>query len=172
MIVGGLDVMMVALRLSPVRKSDMPAGLPLRMIFTPRLSMSPCVNDLIPSGVLTMMDVPLVAWTVPFFTSVTVTGVTVVFVVMVAVPFMPTVNSRTDIGFPLIMKRKSSATFSSLVPSGRLTTNVLPSTAITSNALVSVAVVVVCACDPTAVRHTTAAAKTTRLVALVITFSI
>ena len=32
--------------------------------------------------------------TVPFFTSVTVTGVTVVRVVMVAVPFMPGFKSR------------------------------------------------------------------------------
>ena len=59
------------------------------MIFTPRLSTSPCVNVLTPSSVRTMMVEPERTTTVPFFTSVTVTGVTVVRVVMVAVPFMP-----------------------------------------------------------------------------------
>jgi hypothetical protein len=59
----------------------------------------------------------------PFFTSVTVTGVTVVRVVVTAVPFMPGFNSRTDSGCPFTVKRKSSGTVSSLVPSGSLTTN-------------------------------------------------
>ena len=93
------------------------------MIFTPRLSMSLCVNDLNPSSVRTMIVLPDACTTVPFFTSVTVTGVTVVFVVMVAVPFMPGFNSRTDNGLPLTVKRKSSATVSSLVPSGSRTTS-------------------------------------------------
>ena len=70
---------------------------------------------------------------------------TVVFVVMVAVPFMPGFSSRTDIGCPFTMKRKSSATVSSLVPSGSLTTSVLPSTASTSKLFVSLAVDVCCA---------------------------
>ena len=61
--------------------------------------------------------------TVPFFTSVTVTGVTVVRVVIVAVPFMPGLKSCTDSCCPLTVKRKSSATVSSRVPSGRLTTS-------------------------------------------------
>ena len=38
------------------------------------------------------MVAPDACTTVPFFTSVTVTGVTVVFVVIVAVPFMPGFN--------------------------------------------------------------------------------
>ena len=59
--------------------------------------------------------------TVPFFTSVTLTGVTVVRVVIVALPFMPAFSSLTDICCPLTLKRKSSATVSSLVPSGNLT---------------------------------------------------
>ncbi len=70
-----------------------------------------------------MMVEPDALTTVPFFTSVTVTGVTVVRVVMVAVPFMPAFNSCTDICCPLTMKRKSSGTVSSLVPSGSLTTS-------------------------------------------------
>ena len=55
----------------------------------------------------------------PSFTSVTVTGTDVTRVVMTAVPFMPGVNSRTDNGLPLTVKRKSSGTVSSLVPSGQ-----------------------------------------------------
>jgi hypothetical protein len=35
---GGIEVTIVALSLSPVRKSDTEAGLPPRMILTPRLS--------------------------------------------------------------------------------------------------------------------------------------
>src|SRR5688572_23098228 len=41
---GGPDVMIVALNRSPERKSEILAGLPSRMIFTPRLSTSPCVK--------------------------------------------------------------------------------------------------------------------------------
>ena len=58
--------------------------------------MSPCVNDLMPSSVRTMIDEPVCIATVPFFTSVTVTGVTVVRVVTVAVPFIPGFNCCTD----------------------------------------------------------------------------
>ena len=97
----------------------------------------------------------------PFFTSVTVTGVTVVRVVMVAVPFEPTFSWRTDNCCPSTVKRKSSATVISLVPSGSLTTSVLPSTARTSNALVCVDDDDCCANDPTAVKDRTAAATTT-----------
>ena len=75
---GGIDVMMVALNRSPSRKSDTCAGFPLRMIFTPRLSTSPCVKLFTPSSVRTMIVEPDRTTTVPFFTSVTVTGVTVV----------------------------------------------------------------------------------------------
>jgi hypothetical protein len=160
--------MMVALSRSPLRKSDTDAGLPLRMIFTPRLSTSPCVNDRIPSSVRTMMVEPAVSITVPFLISVTVTGVTVVRVVMVAVPFMPGFNSRTDNGCPLTVKRKSSATVNSLVPSGSLTTSWLPSTMSTSNVFVSVELVVCCAWDTTAVEYTTAAARAIRTIACVI----
>ena len=133
---------MVALSLSPGRKSDTSAGLPARMIFTPRLSISPCVNDRYPSSVRTMMLPAIACVTVPFFTSVTVTGVTVVRVVTVAVPFIPAFSWCTDSCCPLTVKRKSSATVSSLVPSGSLTTRVLPSTARTSKFLVSDEVVV------------------------------
>ena len=45
-----------------------------------------------PSSVLTMMEEPEDCMTVPLFTCVTVTGVTVVRVVMTAVPFMPAFN--------------------------------------------------------------------------------
>ena len=108
----------------------------------------------------------------PFFTSVTVTGVTVVRVVTVAVPFIPAFSCCTDNCWPLTVKRKSSATVSSLVPSGSLTTRVLPSTARTSKFLVSDEVDVVCAGDPTAVEHTTAAASAIRTIARVIGLSI
>ena len=72
-----------------------------------------------------MMLEPDGCMTVPFFTSVTVTGVTVVFVVMVAVPFMP--------GFQLVHgqllavdgEAEVVGTVSSLVPSGSLTTSVV-----------------------------------------------
>ena len=70
-----------------------------------------------------MMPAPERTTTVPFFTSVTVTGVTVVRVVMVAVPFMPAFSWCTDICCPLTVKRKSSGTVSSLVPSGSLTSS-------------------------------------------------
>ena len=63
--------------------------------------MSPCVNILMPSSVRTMMLLPEVCITVPFFTSVTVTGVTVVLVVMVAVPAMPGFSSCTDSHLPV-----------------------------------------------------------------------
>ena len=142
------------------------------MIFTPRLSTSPCVNDRTPSSVRTMMVEPTECTTVPFFTSVTVTGVTVVRVVMVAVPFMPGLKSRTDSCCPLTVKRKSSATVSSLVPSGSLTTSWLPSTARTSNVFVSAVLVVCCASDTTDVKQTTAAPRTTLLIARDIRLSI
>src|SRR5580765_744201 len=118
---GGIDVMIVALNLLPSRQSDSCAGLPSFMIFTPRLSTSPCVKLFTPSSVRTMIVEPERTTTVPFFTSVTVTGVTVVRVVMVAVPFKPGFNCCTDNICPLTLKRKSSATVSSLVPSGSLT---------------------------------------------------
>ena len=70
-----------------------------------------------------MMPAPERTTTVPFLTSVTVTGVTVVRVVMVAVPFMPGFNWCTDSCCPLTVKRKSSGTVSSLVPSGSLTSS-------------------------------------------------
>ena len=71
-----------------------------------------------------------------------------------------------------MLKRKSSATVSSLVPSGSLTTSWLPSTAMTSNDLTSVELVVVCASDTAAVENTTAAARTIRTIARVITLSV
>ena len=154
---GGFDVMMVALSRSPSRKSVSCAGLPSRIIFTPRLSTSPCENILIPSSVRTTMLEPERCMTVPFFTSVTVTGVTVVRVVIVAVPFMPGFNWPTDNDCPLTMNRKSSGTSSSFVPSGSLTISWLPTTLMTSKLLVSVAVDVCCASDTLAVAHTTAA---------------
>ncbi|HEX2340831.1 MAG TPA: hypothetical protein VHI98_10165 [Vicinamibacterales bacterium] len=120
---GGIVVMMVAVNRSLARKSEISAGLPPRMIFTPRLSMSLCVNILLPSSVRTMMLPPAACSTIPFFTSVTVTGVTVVFVVTVAVPVMPAFSSCTDSSFPSTLNRKSSGTVSSLVPSGNLTTS-------------------------------------------------
>ena len=49
----------------------------------------PSVNILNPSAVCTMMVGPDTCLTVPFFTSVTVTGCRVVFVVTTAVPFIP-----------------------------------------------------------------------------------
>src|SRR4030095_6054713 len=110
-----------------------------------------------------MMLEPVACMTVPFFTSVTVTGVTVVRVVIVAVPFMPGFNSRTDICCPSMLKRKSSATVSSLVPSGSRTVSWLPYTASTSKLLVSWDVVDCCASDTTAVRLTAIAARNTRL---------
>ena len=73
-----------------------------------------------------MMEEPLDCITVPLFTSVTVTGVTVVFVVIVAVPFMPGFNCCTDIGCPLTVKVKPAGTVISRVPSGRLTTSSVP----------------------------------------------
>ena len=93
-----------------------------------------------PRSVRTMRVAPDCWTTVPFFTSVTVTGVTVVRVVTVAVPFIPTFRSRTASYWPLTVKRKSSGTVSSLVPSGSLTSSWLPSTARISNVLVSVVV--------------------------------
>jgi hypothetical protein len=164
---GGFVVMMVAVSWSLARKSEICAGLPSRMILTPRLSMSLCVNIFTPSAVRTMMLVPTVCITVPFFTSVTVTGTTVVFVVMVAVPAMPGFSSCTDSIFPSMLNRKSSGTVSSLVPSGNLTTSWLPSTEMTWNFLVSV-VVDVCAKVTAAVRQTSAPHNTTRTIARVI----
>src|SRR5262245_2658137 len=45
---GGLVVMIVALSWSPEWKSETWAGFPSRTILIPRLSISPCVNDLKP----------------------------------------------------------------------------------------------------------------------------
>ena len=101
------------------------------------------------------MLVPRFCITVPFFTSVTVTGVTVVLVVIVAVPVMPDFSSCTDNIFPSTLNRKSSATAISLVPSGSFTTRVLPSTEMIWNFFVS-DVVVVCAGAAAAVRQTRA----------------
>ncbi len=85
-----------------------------------------------------MMLVPIACMTVPFFTSVTVTGTMVVVVVIVAVPAMPGFSWCTDSDCPSTVNRKSSGTVSSFVPSGNLTTSWLPSTAMTWNFLVSV----------------------------------
>src|SRR5262245_17675673 len=110
----------------------------------PRLSTSPCVKPFRPSAVRTTIDEPVTRATVPFLTSVTVTGVSVVLVVIVAVPVMPGFSSSTDIGCPFTVSLKSGGTVSSLVPSGSLTTRSLPLTAMISNVFVSV-VLVVCA---------------------------
>ena len=123
------------------------------------------MNTLNPSAVCTVTDAPDVCMTVPCFTSVTVTGVTVVRVVMVAVPFMPDFSSCTDNCLPLTVKRKSSGTVSSFMPSGRLTTTQLPSTARMLKVFVSDDDVVVWARDTTAVEQTIAAARMIRLVA-------
>ena len=168
MTLGGFVVMMVADSRSLARKSEICAGWPSRMILTPRLSMSLCVNILLPSSVRTMMVVPATCSTVPFFTSVTVTGVTVVFVVTVAVPVMPGFSSCTDSSFPSTLNRKSSGTVSSLVPSGSLTTSWLPSTAMIWNFLVSAVELVVCADVTAAVRQTSAPPNTPRTTARVI----
>ena len=48
---------------------------------------------MMPSSVLTIRLDPDACITVPFFTSVTVTGVTVVLVVICAVPFIPAFSS-------------------------------------------------------------------------------
>jgi len=102
--------------------------------------------------------------TSPFFTSVTTTGVTVVFVVMVAVPFMPGFKSPAASCRPSTVNWKPSGTLISRVPSGSLTTRSLPLTAITSKFLVCVEALVVCAVEVTAVKHTAIAAITTRIV--------
>ena len=107
-----------------------------------------------------MMLVPSAFVTIPSFTSVTVTGTLVVFVVIVAVPAMPGFSCCTDSICPSMLKRKSSGTVSSRVPSGNLTTSWLPSTAMIWNFLVSVCV---CASATAAVRHTRALARTTRV---------
>ena len=78
-----------------------------------------------------MMLCPRARITVPFFTSVTVTGVVVVFVVIVAVPAIPGFSSCTDSCFPSTVNRKSSGTVIAFVPSGSLTTRSLPSTEMT-----------------------------------------
>src|SRR5688572_18593546 len=70
------------------------------------------------------------------------------------------------------MKRKSSGTVISLVPSGSLTTIWLASTASTSNDLVSDVVVGCCASDTVAVSVAAAAARTTRLIARVMGLSL
>ena len=102
--------------------------------------------------------------TVPFFISVTVTGVIVVFVVTMAVPFMPGFKSCTDNCCPSTVNRKSSGTISSRVPSGIFTTRSLPSTEITWNVFVCVDVVVdCCASDTAAVRITTIEASSPRV---------
>ncbi len=77
--------------------------------------MSPCENISFSLLVRTMIAVPNAVTTAQFFTSVTLTGVTIVVVVMLAVPLMPGFNSRTDICGPSILKRMSSATVSSRV---------------------------------------------------------
>src|SRR6516164_7333854 len=62
----------------------------------------------IPSGVRTMIELPETCITVPLLTSVTVTGWTVVVVVMVAVPLIPGLSSCTDSCWPFIVNRESS----------------------------------------------------------------
>src|SRR5262245_61580869 len=90
---GGFSVMIVAVSLLPARRSESWTGLPSFIIVTFRLSTSPCVNILNPSAVRTMMFGPTTCCTVPSLTSVTVTGFTVVVVVIVAVPDMPGFSS-------------------------------------------------------------------------------
>ena len=67
-----------------------------------------------------MIELPDTCMTVPLFTSVTVTGCTVVVVVIVAVPLIPGLSSCTDNCWPFMLNRKSSGTVSSLVPVGSL----------------------------------------------------
>src|SRR3954447_7481903 len=111
-----------------------------------------------------MMLGPEACMTVPFFTSVTVTGVTVVFVVIVAVPFMPGFKSLTESCWPSTVKRKSSGTISSRVPSGSFTTRSLPSTAMTWSDLVGGDVGLDCyASDTVAVSITTIEASSPRV---------
>jgi hypothetical protein len=69
------------------------------------------------------MAPPEAITTCPFFTSVTVTGVTIVVVVMVAVPFMPGFRSWTAICLPSTVNRKPAGTEISRVPSGSFTTS-------------------------------------------------
>ena len=57
-----------------------------------------------------MMELPLTFITSPLRTSVTVTGVTVVVVVIRAVPFIPGFNSATDTGLPSTVSWKSGGT--------------------------------------------------------------
>src|SRR5436190_9103575 len=109
---GGLLVTIVADITSPVWNSERSDGLPERYSFTPRLSRSPCVKDLNPCGVCKTMLDPVTCLTVPFLTSVTVTGVTVVLVVIVAVPAIPGFSSCTDSCFPSTVNLKSSGTVS------------------------------------------------------------
>src|SRR4029434_9385855 len=107
---------------------------------------------------------PPVMTTSPSFTSVTVTGVDLVVVVIVAVPFIPGCNSCTDFGWPSTVNLKESGTVSSLVPSGRRTTSVLPFTAITASSSVCVHIADdVCAQARLAPRHKNAAASEIRL---------
>src|SRR4029078_11800776 len=73
---------------------------------------------------------------------------------------MPGLSSRTDSGLPSTVKRKSSGTVSSFVPSGPLTTSMLPSTATISNFFVCMVDEVCCASAPLATpRHRTAPAQ-------------
>jgi hypothetical protein len=98
-----------------------------------------------PSGPRTMTELPTTCITVPSFTSVTVTGFTVVVVVNVAVPCMPGFRSWTDSVLPPTLKRNDSGTVYSFVSPASRTTKRLPSTATTSNVRVSVFVDVDCA---------------------------
>ncbi len=87
------------------------------MIRAWRLSTSLCVNIftlLFASLTITLLATTFM--TVPFLTSVTVTGCTVLMVVIVAVPFMPGFRSWTDSCLPFTSNLKSSGIVYSFVP--------------------------------------------------------
>src|SRR4029453_8284302 len=108
---------------------------------TPLLVMSPWENILMLSGVRTMtLPAPRFLTTTPFFTSVTYTGLTVVVVVIVALPFIPGLSSWTVTCLSPTVKRKSAGTVNSRVPSAPFTTRTLPSTETISKDFTSVVV--------------------------------
>ena len=89
------------------------------MIWTPFASSCPWVNSrATPSAPRTITDCfdASTASTSALRTSVTTTGLIVVVVVTVAVPFIPGFSSDTDTFLPSTVKRKSSGTVYSCVP--------------------------------------------------------